>query len=71
MPNPGDNGLGSEVNQSGSAPLPQGWDVGRDFDGKIYYIDHNSKKTTWTDPRAAAAAPSLNGLRIQQQQQHR
>ena len=36
---------------SGSAPLPTGWDVGKDYDGKIYYIDHNTKKTTWVDPR--------------------
>ena len=32
-------------------PLPQGWELGRDYDGKIYFIDHNSKKTTWVDPR--------------------
>ena len=36
---------------SGSVPLPSGWDVGKDYDGKIYYIDHNNKKTTWVDPR--------------------
>ena len=35
----------------GSVPLPSGWDVGKDYDGKIYYIDHNTKKTTWVDPR--------------------
>ena len=34
-----------------SVPLPSGWDVGKDYDGKIYYIDHNNKKTTWVDPR--------------------
>ena len=32
-------------------PLPQGWELGRDYDGKIYFIDHNNKKTTWVDPR--------------------
>jgi hypothetical protein len=31
--------------------LPQGWDVGKDYDGKVYFIDHNTKKTTWIDPR--------------------
>lgn len=31
--------------------LPNGWDVAKDFDGKIYYIDHVNKKTTWIDPR--------------------
>lgn len=35
----------------GELPLPEGWDYGRDYDGKIYFIDHNSKKTTWIDPR--------------------
>lgn len=32
-------------------PLPDGWDMATDFDGKVYYIDHQSKKTTWIDPR--------------------
>lgn len=31
--------------------LPEGWDVATDNDGKIYYIDHNTKTTTWIDPR--------------------
>lgn len=33
------------------APLPEGWDVGMDFDGKIYFIDHKNRTTTWIDPR--------------------
>ena len=33
------------------APLPAGWDLGRDYDGAVYYIDHNNHKTTWVDPR--------------------
>ena len=37
--------------QQQQQPLPSGWDVGQDFDGKIYFIDHNTKKTTWVDPR--------------------
>lgn len=36
---------------NGELPLPDGWDVATDFDGKIYYIDHTNKKTTWIDPR--------------------
>lgn len=36
---------------NGELPLPDGWDVATDFDGKIYYIDHINKKTTWIDPR--------------------
>ncbi|XP_018027281.1 protein kibra isoform X2 [Hyalella azteca] len=35
----------------GEIPLPNGWEIGYAEDGKIYYIDHNSEKTTWIDPR--------------------
>ena len=32
-------------------PLPNGWEVGYDHDGKQFYIDHNRGVTTWVDPR--------------------
>lgn len=38
----GDDGLGE---------LPAGWSVGYDNDDVPYFIDHNSKTTTWYDPR--------------------
>jgi hypothetical protein len=31
-------------------PLPPGWAIGYD-DGEPYFIDHNTKTTTWYDPR--------------------
>lgn len=37
--------------RNGEIPLPDGWDFARDYDGKVYFIDHNSKQTTWIDPR--------------------
>ena len=37
--------------QTDGQPLPEGWDMGMDFDGKIYYIDHKTRTTTWIDPR--------------------
>ena len=45
--------LGSQTQLSNlkSGPLPEGWDMGVDFDGKPYFIDHKSKTTTWVDPR--------------------
>ncbi|XP_054709816.1 protein kibra-like [Uloborus diversus] len=43
--------------RNGEIPLPDGWDVGRDFDGKIYFIDHINKKTTWIDPRDRYTKP--------------
>ncbi|XP_068156192.1 protein kibra [Drosophila tropicalis] len=38
-------------------PLPDGWDIAKDFDGKTYYIDHINKKTTWLDPRDRYTKP--------------
>uniref|UniRef100_A0A915EUZ4 WW domain-containing protein n=1 Tax=Ditylenchus dipsaci TaxID=166011 RepID=A0A915EUZ4_9BILA len=32
-------------------PLPDGWAKSYDANGDPYYIDHNSKMTTWYDPR--------------------
>uniref|UniRef100_A0A3P8SBW4 WW and C2 domain containing 1 n=1 Tax=Amphiprion percula TaxID=161767 RepID=A0A3P8SBW4_AMPPE len=32
-------------------PLPDGWEEARDFDGKVYYIDHINQCTSWIDPR--------------------
>lgn len=37
--------------RNGEIPLPEGWDVAQDYDGKVYFIDHNTRKTTWIDPR--------------------
>jgi len=36
---------------SGEMPLPPGWEEAKDVDGKTYFIDHESKTTTWIDPR--------------------
>ncbi|KAJ3589506.1 hypothetical protein NHX12_010351 [Muraenolepis orangiensis] len=38
-------------------PLPQGWDEARDFDGKVYYIDHMTQTTSWVDPRDRQTKP--------------
>ncbi|XP_069754280.1 protein KIBRA-like isoform X2 [Narcine bancroftii] len=35
----------------GELPLPPGWEEATDYDGKLYYIDHNTKRTSWVDPR--------------------
>lgn len=43
--------------RNGEIPLPEGWDFAQDYDGKVYFIDHNSKKTTWIDPRDRFTKP--------------
>ena len=42
---------GPQGQQPDGPPLPDGWDMGMDYDGKIYYIDHKTRTTTWIDPR--------------------
>ncbi|XP_067280855.1 protein KIBRA [Pseudorasbora parva] len=38
-------------------PLPEGWEESRDFDGKVYYIDHINQTTSWIDPRDRQTKP--------------
>ncbi|MFT7797183.1 hypothetical protein Z043-115971 [Arapaima gigas] len=37
-------------------PLPPGWEERVHSDGRIFYIDHNTKTTQWEDPRLQTAA---------------
>ena len=32
-------------------PLPPGWQMCRDVDGKIFFVDHHNQETSWIDPR--------------------
>lgn len=32
-------------------PLPLGWERAVDAQGRVYFVDHNTQKTTWEDPR--------------------
>uniref|UniRef100_A0A8C6T6D7 WW and C2 domain containing 1 n=1 Tax=Neogobius melanostomus TaxID=47308 RepID=A0A8C6T6D7_9GOBI len=38
-------------------PLPEGWEEARDYDGKVYYIDHINHCTSWIDPRDRHTKP--------------
>ncbi|XP_058444421.1 E3 ubiquitin-protein ligase Nedd-4-like isoform X2 [Malaya genurostris] len=53
MPNTPNN---STINDSrrpedGLAPLPEGWEERVHTDGRIFFIDHNTRTTQWEDPR--------------------
>ncbi|KAF7662140.1 hypothetical protein LDENG_00245050 [Lucifuga dentata] len=37
-------------------PLPKNWEMAYTDTGMVYFIDHNSKTTTWLDPRLAKKA---------------
>ncbi|EIW60741.1 HECT-domain-containing protein [Trametes versicolor FP-101664 SS1] len=35
----------------GPGPLPAGWEERHTLQGRPYYVDHNTRTTTWVDPR--------------------
>lgn len=41
----------------GEIPLPEGWEECLDYDGKRFFIDHNTRQTTWVDPRDRYTKP--------------
>lgn len=38
-------------------PLPEGWEMRATPEGKIFFVDHNTRRTTWKDPRQMARQP--------------
>ncbi|KAF5365696.1 hypothetical protein D9758_003127 [Tetrapyrgos nigripes] len=38
----------------GAGPLPNGWEERFTLEGRPYYVDHNTRTTTWVDPRRQA-----------------
>ncbi|KAK6642602.1 hypothetical protein RUM43_004104 [Polyplax serrata] len=43
-----------------SEGLPPGWTVQVAPNGRVFFIDHNEKTTTWVDPRTGRASPMPN-----------
>ncbi|TFK74857.1 HECT-domain-containing protein [Pluteus cervinus] len=41
---------------SSNASLPAGWEMRFTSEGRSYFLDHNTRTTTWFDPRFSAAA---------------
>ncbi|BGP68118.1 hypothetical protein NBRC10513v2_001445 [Rhodotorula toruloides] len=52
---PADNAA-LEVSDEQLGPIPSGWERRTTPSGRAYFVDHNTKTTTWDDPRI----PSLN-----------
>jgi E3 ubiquitin-protein ligase NEDD4 len=44
-------GTGSGNTTAGSGSLPSGWEERHTPEGRPYYVDHNTRTTTWVDPR--------------------
>lgn len=46
--------------ESGSEPLPPGWEIKVDPQtGWPFFVDHNSRTTTWSDPRLRGDAAKV------------
>ncbi|KAI8882360.1 E3 ubiquitin-protein ligase RSP5 [Backusella circina FSU 941] len=41
----------NNMTSSGTGPLPPGWEMRRNAEGRPYFVDHNTRTTTWVDPR--------------------
>ncbi|KIW05359.1 uncharacterized protein PV09_03875 [Verruconis gallopava] len=50
----GNNATGTTIQQqpvSQLGPLPSGWEMRLTNTARVYFVDHNTKTTTWDDPR--------------------
>ncbi|CAO3618633.1 unnamed protein product [Mucor hiemalis] len=44
-------GTQNNMTTAGSGPLPPGWEMRTNPEGRPYFVDHNTRTTTWVDPR--------------------
>ncbi|XP_055613233.1 E3 ubiquitin-protein ligase Nedd-4-like isoform X2 [Uranotaenia lowii] len=64
MPNAASNSTLNEPRrqEDGLVPLPEGWEERVHSDGRIFFIDHNSRTTQWEDPRLSM--PNVAGQAV-------
>lgn len=60
----GDGSLSAAAAPAGAdavdGDLPAGWSMQVAPNGRIFFIDHNDRKTSWVDPRTGRASPMPN-----------
>uniref|UniRef100_A0A0W0FU00 E3 ubiquitin-protein ligase n=1 Tax=Moniliophthora roreri TaxID=221103 RepID=A0A0W0FU00_MONRR len=61
----------NNATQPGTGSLPHGWEERFTLEGRPYYVDHNTRTTTWVDPRRQAIirvmSPNGQGSTLQPQ----
>lgn len=57
---PGMSRTVSESRSDDQGPLPPGWERRTDHFGRTYFVDHNTRSTTWTRPSMDPAAQQQN-----------
>uniref|UniRef100_A0A2M4BBS9 HECT-type E3 ubiquitin transferase n=1 Tax=Anopheles marajoara TaxID=58244 RepID=A0A2M4BBS9_9DIPT len=58
----GSSGSDAHKPEDGLAPLPEGWEERVHTDGRIFFIDHNTRTTQWEDPRLSI--PNIAGQAV-------
>lgn len=62
---------GPIATQAGAGPLPSGWEQRFTPEGRPYFVDHNTRTTTWVDPRRQqllrVISPNGGNLQVQPQ----
>ncbi|XP_046998895.1 transcriptional coactivator YAP1 isoform X1 [Schistocerca americana] len=48
-------GKGAGADASGLGPLPEGWEQATTAEGELYFINHQTRTTSWFDPRIPTA----------------
>jgi E3 ubiquitin-protein ligase NEDD4 len=54
------NSTANTLEVGAGAGLPTGWSMQMAPNGRVFFIDHNDKKTSWVDPRTGRASPMPN-----------
>lgn len=73
-PTPAASGPASAITSgattAGTGPLPAGWEQRFTPEGRPYFVDHNTRTTTWVDPRRQQLIriPGANGNNLAVQQ---
>ncbi|NXD32198.1 PUB1 ligase, partial [Spelaeornis formosus] len=64
-------GATGNATTAGNGPLPAGWEQRFTPEGRPYFVDHNTRTTTWVDPRRQqlirVIAPGQGNLSVQPQ----
>ncbi len=59
---PSQSSMPNRPHEDDLGPLPEGWEERVHTDGRIFFIDHNTRTTQWEDPRISN--PSIAGPAI-------
>ncbi|KAJ3332713.1 hypothetical protein HDU76_013326 [Blyttiomyces sp. JEL0837] len=60
-PTAASNSSAANAANAATGPLPAGWEQRFTPEGRAYFVDHNTRTTTWVDPRRSRTSSPQNG----------